>query len=34
METSIHAARDGRIAEVIVKAGEQVNSKDLIITFE
>lgn len=34
METAIHAERDGTLAEVLVRAGEQVDAKDLLITYE
>ena len=34
METALHAERDGVIAEVLVKAGEQIDAKDLLIRFE
>ncbi|MGU3576153.1 pyruvate carboxylase [Brucellaceae bacterium C25G] len=34
METAIHAERDGTLAEVLVKAGEQVDAKDLLVTYE
>ncbi|MEM9999643.1 MAG: biotin/lipoyl-containing protein, partial [Pseudomonadota bacterium] len=33
METAIHAERDGEIAEVLVKAGDQIDAKDLLVTF-
>ena len=33
METAIHAERDGKIAEVLVKAGDQVDAKDLLVMF-
>ncbi len=34
MQTSIRAERDGRIAEVAVQPGAQVESKDLLVIFE
>lgn len=34
MQTSIRAERDGKIAEVAVAPGAQVDSKDLLIVFE
>ncbi len=34
MQTSIRAERDGRIAEVVVQPGAQVESKDLLVVFE
>ncbi len=34
METSIHAERAGKVAEVVVKPGSQVQGGDLIICFE
>jgi pyruvate carboxylase len=33
METALHAERDGEIAEVLVKAGDQIDAKDLLIAF-
>lgn len=33
METAIHADRDGTIAEVLVHAGSQIDSKDLLVVF-
>ncbi|SON57567.1 2-oxoglutarate carboxylase small subunit [Hartmannibacter diazotrophicus] len=34
METSIHAERDGTIAEVAVHAGSQIDAKDLLVVYE
>jgi pyruvate carboxylase len=34
METALHADRDGRIAEVLVKTGDQIDAKDLLVRFE
>jgi pyruvate carboxylase len=34
METSIHAERDGTIAEVLVQAGQSVDAKDLLVVFK
>ncbi|WP_295814689.1 pyruvate carboxylase [uncultured Nitratireductor sp.] len=34
METALHAERDGTIAEVLVKAGDQIDAKDLLVVFE
>ncbi len=34
METAIHAERDGRIAEILVRVGDQIDAKDLLLTFE
>ena len=34
METAIHAEADGVIAEVLVKQGDQIDAKDLLIRFE
>ncbi len=34
METAIHAERDGTIAEVHVKAGDQIDAKDLLVVYE
>ncbi|OWV85978.1 acetyl-CoA carboxylase biotin carboxyl carrier protein subunit [Rhizobium sp. N122] len=31
METAIHAETDGTIAEVLVKAGDQIDAKDLVV---
>ncbi|MBH0239578.1 pyruvate carboxylase [Methylobrevis albus] len=33
METSIHAERDGTIAEVVVAAGAQIDAKDLLVVY-
>jgi len=33
METAIHAERDGKIAEVLVKAGSQIDAKDLLVVY-
>jgi pyruvate carboxylase len=33
METAIHADRDGVIGEVLVKAGDQIDAKDLLATY-
>ncbi|WP_048644952.1 pyruvate carboxylase [Nitratireductor soli] len=34
METALHAERDGTIAEVLVKTGDQIDAKDLLVVFE
>ncbi|RTL93734.1 MAG: pyruvate carboxylase [Hyphomicrobiales bacterium] len=34
METALHAERDGEVAEVLVKAGDQIDAKDLLIAFK
>ena len=34
METAIHAEADGVIAEVLVKPGDQIDAKDLLVRFE
>ncbi len=34
METALHADRDGKIAEVLVAPGAQIDAKDLLIVFE
>ena len=34
METALHADREGKVAEVLVKAGDQIDAKDLLIVFE
>ena len=33
METALHAEKDGVIAEVLVRAGDQIDAKDLLIVF-
>jgi pyruvate carboxylase len=33
METAIHAERDGVLAEVLVKTGDQIDAKDLLIVY-
>jgi pyruvate carboxylase len=33
METALHAERDGTIAEVLVRAGDQIDAKDLLIVY-
>ena len=33
METALHAEKDGMIAEVLVKAGDQIDAKDLLIVY-
>ena len=33
METALHAERDGTIAELLVKAGDQIDAKDLLVVF-
>jgi len=33
METALHAERDGTIAEVLVKSGDQIDAKDLLVVF-
>ncbi len=33
METAIHAERDGTIAEVLVRPGEQIDAKDLLVVY-
>ena len=34
METSLHAERAGKVAEVLVRPGTQVEGGDLVIRFE
>ncbi len=34
METAIHAEKDGKIAEVLVRAGDQIDAKDLLVVYE
>jgi pyruvate carboxylase len=33
METALHAERDGTIAEVLVRTGDQIDAKDLLVVF-
>ncbi|MCY1238388.1 pyruvate carboxylase [compost metagenome] len=33
METALHAEKDGTIAEVLVRAGDQIDAKDLLMVF-
>ncbi len=33
METALHAERDGQVAEVLVKAGDQIDAKDLLVVY-
>ncbi|MGI6856455.1 pyruvate carboxylase [Mesorhizobium sp. 1B3] len=33
METALHAERDGTVAEVLVRAGDQIDAKDLLVVF-
>ena len=33
METALHADRDGTIAELLVRTGDQIDAKDLLIVF-
>ena len=33
METALHAERDGEITEVLVKAGDQIDAKDLLVVY-
>ena len=33
METALHAERDGEVAEVLVKAGDQIDAKDLLVVY-
>jgi pyruvate carboxylase len=34
METALHAEADGVIAEVLVRQGDQIDAKDLLVRFE
>ena len=34
METALHAERDGVIAEVLIKRGDQIDAKDLLVRLE
>jgi pyruvate carboxylase len=33
METALHAEKDGVIAEILVRAGDQIDAKDLLVVF-
>ncbi|MBV6649925.1 MAG: pyruvate carboxylase subunit B, partial [Hoeflea sp.] len=33
METAIHAERDGTLAEVLVRTGDQIDAKDLLVVY-
>ena len=33
METALHAERDGTVAEVLVRTGDQIDAKDLLVVF-
>ncbi len=33
METSIHAERDGTLSDVLVKTGDQIDAKDLLVVY-
>jgi pyruvate carboxylase len=33
METALHAEKDGTIAEVLIRAGDQIDAKDLLVVF-
>ena len=33
METALHAERDGTIAELLVRAGDQIDAKDLLVVY-
>ena len=33
METAIHAEKDGTIAEILVKGGDQIDAKDLLVVY-
>ncbi|MGV4793891.1 pyruvate carboxylase [Rhizobium sp. F40D2] len=33
METALHAEKDGTITEVLVKAGDQIDAKDLLVVY-
>jgi pyruvate carboxylase len=34
METALHAERDGTVTEVLVKAGDQIDAKDLLVVLK
>ncbi|OJT96715.1 MAG: hypothetical protein BGN83_22525 [Rhizobium sp. 63-7] len=33
METAIHAEKEGTIAEILVRAGDQIDAKDLLVVY-
>jgi pyruvate carboxylase len=33
METALHAERDGTVAEILVKTGDQIDAKDLLVVY-
>lgn len=33
METALHAEKDGTVSEVLVKAGDQIDAKDLLVVY-
>ncbi|MBY5731151.1 hypothetical protein HFO26_12765, partial [Rhizobium leguminosarum] len=33
METALHAEKDGTISEVLVRAGDQIDAKDLLVVY-
>ncbi|MCB5202257.1 pyruvate carboxylase [Neorhizobium sp. T786] len=33
METALHAERDGTVAEILVRAGDQIDAKDLLLVY-
>jgi pyruvate carboxylase len=33
MEPALHAERDGEIAELLVKPGDQIDAKDLLVVY-
>jgi pyruvate carboxylase len=34
METVLHAPRDGKIAEILVSPGQQIDARDLLMRLE
>jgi len=34
METALHAEADGMVAEVLVKPGDQIDAKDLLVRLD
>ncbi|MFN3500306.1 MAG: biotin/lipoyl-containing protein, partial [Pannonibacter indicus] len=34
METAIHAEVDGVVAELLIKPGDQIDAKDLLVVFK
>ena len=34
METAQHSEHEGKIAEVLVRVGDQIDARDLLVTYE